>query len=144
MEFRTCSRHGLCEFAHYSAGNGNYRWKCKRCVAEAVTRRHQRVRRILIEEAGGACAICGYSRCLISLHFHHLDPATKSFGMTSATGKSLAARQAEARKYVLLCANCHAEVEAGLVPSPPAGTRYNGRGPANGHSVPIDGSEHDR
>jgi hypothetical protein len=89
-----------------------------------VTRRHQKVRKILIAEAGGACAVCGYDRCVVSLHFHHVDPATKSFSITAATGKSLATFRAEARKCVLLCANCHGEVEAGLTPSPPAGTRY--------------------
>jgi hypothetical protein len=41
-------------------------------------------------------------------------------------GKSLAAFRAEARKCVLLCANCHGEVESGLVPSPAAGAVYEG------------------
>jgi|tagenome__1003787_1003787.scaffolds.fasta_scaffold20886509_2 hypothetical protein len=39
-------------------------------------------------------------------------------------GKSLARFRDEARKCVLLCANCHGEVESGLVPSPPAGAQY--------------------
>ena len=39
-------------------------------------------------------------------------------------GKSLADLRAEARKCVLLCANCHGEVEAGLTPSPPAQSKY--------------------
>src|SRR6202045_4963451 len=65
VERRECSRHGLTEFAHYSSGIKNgYRWKCKRCIAEAVTRRHQLVRRRLVDEAGGACAICGYAKCI--------------------------------------------------------------------------------
>jgi hypothetical protein len=85
------------------------------------------VRRILVEEAGGACAVCGYSRCAVNLHFHHVDPTTKSFGVTSATGKSLAAYRAEARKCVLVCANCHGEIEAGLRESPAPGARYGGR-----------------
>jgi cytochrome c553 len=41
--------------------------------------------------------------------------------MTIASGKSLAAYRAEAKKCVLVCANCHGEIEAGLIPSPPAG-----------------------
>lgn len=40
------------------------------------------------------------------------------------TTKKLAAYREEMRKCVLLCANCHGEVEAGLVASPPAGTKY--------------------
>jgi 5-methylcytosine-specific restriction endonuclease McrA len=123
IELRTCSHHGETMFANYGKGAHN-RWRCRRCVGEAVTRRHQKIRRALIAEAGGACAICGYDRCLVSLHFHHVDPAEKSFPMTIAVSKSLAAFRAEAQKCVLLCANCHGEVEAGLVPSPPAGSVY--------------------
>jgi cytochrome c553 len=84
-----------------------------------VTRRHQKVKRILVDEAGGSCTICGYDRCMANLHFHHLEPAAKSFAMTTASGKSLAAYREEARKCILVCANCHGELEAGIsTPSP--------------------------
>ncbi len=82
------------------------------------------MRRSLIEEAGGRCALCGYDRCIISLAFHHVDASTKLFPLTVASGKSLAAYRAEASKCVLLCSNCHGEVEAGLVASPPPGTQF--------------------
>jgi hypothetical protein len=124
VELRECRRHGLTEFAHYSAGAGRYRWSCKRCVGEAVTRRKQKVKRILVQEAGGACAVCGYDRCIVNLTFHHVDPSAKSFGMTMANGRSIDAFRAEAKKCVLVCANCHGEIEAGLTPSPPAGTHF--------------------
>ena len=120
-ELRVCPRHGLVAFRYYKSSG---RWRCKRCVGEAVTRRHRKVRALLLEEAGGRCAICGYDRCTLNLHFHHVDPATKAFAVNAMKGKSLAAFRAEARKCVLLCANCHGEVEAGLVPSPPAGGVY--------------------
>ena len=63
------------------------------------------------------------------LHFHHVDPSQKSFAMTLASGKALAAYKEEARKCVLLCANCHGEVETGLVESPPQ-TRWRDDRPA--------------
>jgi hypothetical protein len=107
-------------------GKGS-RWACKRCVGEAVTRRKQKLKRILVDEAGGRCAVCGYDRCVINLTFHHVDPATKSFGMTMAVGRSIDAFRAEARKCVLVCANCHGEIEAELIDSPPAGARFNRR-----------------
>lgn len=116
-----CPRHGL-EVHHYHKGNtGKYRYRCKRCVGEAVTRRHRKVKQTLVDEYGGGCVVCGYNRVLANLHFHHVDPATKSFGVTMARGRSLAAYREEAKKCVLVCANCHGEIEAGVIPSPPAG-----------------------
>lgn len=47
----------------------------------------QKVKRILVEEAGGCCVVCGYDRCIVNLHFHHVDPATKSFTMSGASGQ---------------------------------------------------------
>jgi hypothetical protein len=123
VEVRQCPVHGLVEFANYRNGDRTV-WRCKACCANAVTRRHQKVRRILLEEAGGRCAVCGYDRCLPNLHFHHVDPGQKAFRMDMGRGKSLAAYQAEARKCVLVCANCHGEIESGMTPSPPAGARY--------------------
>ncbi len=60
--------------------------------------------RILVEEAGGRCVLCGYARCIVCLHFHHVDPATKAFGINLGHGRALAAYREEARKCVLVCA----------------------------------------
>lgn len=122
-----CRRHGAVEFHRYRAGEGRYYWRCKRCVGEAVTRRHQKVKANLIQEAGGCCAVCGYDRCTVSLAFQHVDPTTKSFAVNMSSGKSLAAYRAEAAKCVLVCANCHGEIEAGVTPSPPAGAHFVAR-----------------
>lgn len=110
-----CRKHGLTEFV--LEGRGSYR--CVRCRVEAVARRRRRVKRTLVEEAGGCCAICGYSRCQQALQFHHLNPATKRFQLgQSGHSRSLARARAEAGKCVLLCAICHAEVEAGITEMP--------------------------
>jgi transposase len=110
-----CSRHG--ETAFVREGRGYYR--CKRCRVEATARRRHRLKRILVEEAGGQCILCGYSRCVRALEFHHLDPQAKLFelGYRGCT-RSLASLRAEASKCVLLCSNCHAEVEAGITAVP--------------------------
>jgi len=121
---KECRHHGLVPHGVYGAGGGRFRARCKRCIAENVTRRHQKMRRLLLAEAGGQCAICGYDRCRFNLHFHHVDPTQKSFSMDMGNGKSLAAYREEARKCVLVCANCHGEIEARLIPSPPAGARF--------------------
>ena len=44
--------------------------------------------------------------------------------MSMAIGRSLAAFREEMKKCVLVCANCHGEIESGLIESPPAGATY--------------------
>jgi transposase len=106
-----CPRHGETEFV--LGARGSYR--CKRCRAEAVTRRRRKVKTTLVEEAGGACCICGYNRTMRALHFHHLEPSQKRHEI-NAKGVAIALEKlrAEAHKCVLLCSNCHAEVEDGI------------------------------
>jgi len=80
---------------------------------EAVARRR---RRLLVADAGGRCSVCGYDRYIGALQFHHRDGKAKSFGLADrGLTRSLEAVRAEAAKCVLLCANCHSEVEAGIV-----------------------------
>jgi 5-methylcytosine-specific restriction endonuclease McrA len=96
---------------------GNYR--CSKCRTESVSAWRRRVKRRLIERAGGSCVLCGYDRHPAALHFHHLEPATKSFVLSRhGVTRSFAEAAAEADKCVLLCGNCHAEVEAGLIDLP--------------------------
>ena len=73
-----CRQHGMTEF--WLEGRGYYR--CKRCRLERVSRRRRKVKQILVAEAGGCCALCGYDRCVAALHFHHLDPSSKQFHLS--------------------------------------------------------------
>ena len=106
-----CPKHGRCRFVR----RADDAWRCLKCRAEAVTERRRRVKALLVAEAGGCCARCGYDASLAALQFHHRDPAEKRFSL-AGHGAALAFEtlRAEARKCVLLCANCHAEVEAGI------------------------------
>ena len=59
--------------------------------------------------------MCGYNRCPGALEFHHMDPTKKDFsisvdGMTRAWSKV----KDELEKCVLVCANCHREIHAGV------------------------------
>jgi transposase-like protein len=113
---RTCRRHGRTSFVRYSAGDS---FRCELCRKERVVARRRRVKAILVEEAGGRCRLCGYDRYAGALQFHHVDPAVKSFGLArQGVARSLVRSRAEAAKCVLLCANCHAEVEAGVAELP--------------------------
>ena len=74
----------------------------------------QDIKRQLVEYKGGKCQICGYDKCQEALEFHHLDPNEKSFQISGGT-KSFESLKPEVDKCVLLCANCHRELHAGLV-----------------------------
>lgn len=110
-----CSRHGETEFRVRKDGSP----RCLRCRSEAVSQRRRRVKAILIAEAGGSCVLCGYDRHQAALEFHHVRPEEKRFSIAQAgVTRSLDRARAEAAKCVLLCANCHAEVECGASPLP--------------------------
>jgi hypothetical protein len=106
-----CRRHGQVPFARDSHGS-----RCTKCRSEQMAARRRRVKQMLVEDAGGRCRLCGYDRYVGALQFHHLDRETKSFQLgTGGLTRSLAVMRAEAAKCMLLCANCHAEVEGGFV-----------------------------
>jgi transposase len=108
---RTCRRHGEVEFV--VEGRGYYR--CKRCRLEQVASHRRALKATLVEEAGGRCRLCGYDRCVAALEFHHLDPMQKRIGISAGgLGLSISVLRTETAKCVLLCSNCHAEVENGV------------------------------
>lgn len=106
-----CPTHGAVEHGI----DGRRHLRCLQCRSEAVARRRRKVKKILVAEAGGRCAICGYDRCMAALSFHHIDPTQKAFQVShNGVTRSLARARAEAQKCILLCSNCHMEVETGL------------------------------
>jgi transposase-like protein len=110
-DVRLCETHGL--VPHVARASG---WRCRTCAVEQVSARRRRVKQVLVAEAGGRCAVCGYDRCVRALEFHHLDPTEKRFPLAHrGLSQGIAKLRAEAAKCVLLCSNCHAEVEDGLV-----------------------------
>ena len=111
-----CPVHGHTDF-----WVGRTATRCRKCNAEGVARRRRKVKEILVEEAGGCCVLCGFNASLAALEFHHLDPATKAFAVSNAgITRSIESCRDEARKCVLLCANCHAQVEVGALEVPVA------------------------
>jgi transposase-like protein len=110
----SCDRHGRTRHTRRVDG-----FRCTRCEAERVTAWRQRTKRLLVDEAGGECVLCSYDGCVAALQFHHMDPSEKSFALShGGLARSLSRAREEARKCVLLCANCHAEVEAGVAQLP--------------------------
>lgn len=92
-------------------------------LIKAAAKRRKQLRRMAVEYKGGRCQVCGYDKCPRALEFHHLEPLAKSFGLSErGMTRSWDKTRAEADKCVLVCANCHREIEAGLVK-----VSYNGK-----------------
>lgn len=81
----------------------------------AVARRRRILRQKAIEYKGGACVCCGYNKHPGVLDFHHIDPSNKEFSIgTKGYTRSWEKVRAELDKCILVCANCHREIELGV------------------------------
>jgi hypothetical protein len=84
-------------------------------LKKAVTKRRRVLKLRAIETMGGACMICAYDKHPGVLDFHHVDPALKMFAISGGGfSRSWASIEIELKKCILVCANCHREIELGL------------------------------
>lgn len=103
-----CKNHGITNFIVNSQGHR----RCKKCDIERVTKARQKRKKEIVEFCGGKCVLCGYDKCIDALHFHHLDPSKKSFSLSSQGVRiSLKESLEEIKKCIMVCANCHYELE---------------------------------
>ena len=91
--------------------------KCRSKRQSNATYKNQQARGKLrkiamIEKMGGKCSMCGYSKCLGAMEFHHVDPSTKEFGLDARrfSNTSQERLDIEAAKCIIVCSNCHAEI----------------------------------
>lgn len=76
----------------------------------------KRVKIALVEGFEHKCSCCGLIDDPVLYDFHHLIPEEKSFGIANAsTTRSRQAYADEAKKCIMLCANCHRRVENNLL-----------------------------
>lgn len=88
-------------------------------LKKAVAKRRRKLKAMVVEYKGGKCILCGYKRSMWAFDLHHIDEATKEFGLsTRGLTRSWEKIKAEADKCVLVCANCHREIHAGIVQLP--------------------------
>ena len=80
-------------------------------MVKAVTKRRKKLREMAVEYKGGKCNLCGYSKCIAALEFHHIDSSKKDFGLSEdGLTRSWTRIQLELDKCLLVCANCHREI----------------------------------
>ena len=110
--FKECKHHGNTE---YILEGRNY-YRCKKCRSNHVSKRRRVVKEKLVKEFGGKCMICDYSKYVGALEFHHLNQKEKEFGIADkGLSRAYQILLEEAKKCILVCSNCHKEIEAGIV-----------------------------
>jgi len=64
-------------------------------------------KKALVEAFGNKCAVCNKEYDYRLYELHHVDPATKKFGLSNIGWGVIDKIAEEAKKCVLLCPNCH-------------------------------------
>ena len=78
-------------------------------------RRASQKRRIAKSLLANKCACCGYSTCSRALEFHHINKKDKRFNISmNILNYPWVQILLEIMKCVLVCANCHFEIEEGI------------------------------
>lgn len=114
---KSCKKHGEQTYIQNGVNpkTGSPKYRCPECSKEWVNKHRHDYKKKLIELCGGKCVRCGYDKYFGALQFHHRDPSEKDFNLSTRemnTGWDQILK--EVSKCDLLCANCHAEVHAGL------------------------------
>jgi len=88
-------------------------------LRKAVAERRKKLRQMARESKGGKCMICGYKWYQGALDFHHRNSKQKDFGISfRGLTRSWEKIKKEIEKCVLVCANCHREIHAGITQLP--------------------------
>ena len=113
-EIKTCKKCGsekpIDEF--YAKTKTRKQSYCKVCFNTYCKDRWKTRRLDALKKFGGKCSMCGYSKCLDALEFHHVDPTTKKYDWNRLKMVSQSALEKELKKCVLVCANCHREIHS--------------------------------
>ena len=72
----------------------------------------------LISLFGSKCCLCGFNEFQDALEFHHVNPEEKELSLASSVMVALDKQIKEARKCILVCANCHRGIHAGYYQVP--------------------------
>ena len=119
-------------FRKNSQAHDGLSFGCKKCssrihkqrYADSYNERDKLIRQQLktdyIEKMGGCCDRCGYSEFIAAIDFHHTEDkentvaALMGHAIPGLNPPQLAALEQELAKCILLCANCHRGLHAGM------------------------------
>ncbi len=86
---------------------------CRPCYNKRVAARLRATKQKAAKYKGGKCIVCGYTRCIDALEFHHIR-GEKDFTISHKC-ISFEKLVPELDKCILVCARCHREIHANLV-----------------------------
>lgn len=98
----------------YMRRNGFHHW-CKQCNNTITYTKQKEQKLRSVEYKGSKCCLCGYSKYVGALDFHHIDPSKKDFDLSSLRSYTWETVQKELDKCILVCRNCHAEIHGKVV-----------------------------
>jgi len=100
-------------FRNYMKNNKNHQNR----VRQGKRKRQQEVTDLKLAVG---CQVCGYKGCYSSLHFHHKDPEIKEYSISWGVQRQLSGDniQKELDKCIIVCSNCHGEIEQGITECP--------------------------
>lgn len=89
-------------------------------LIKAVHARRRKIKEMAVAYKGSQCYFCGYKNCIDALEFHHFI-GDKTFSLSKdGITRSWQKTKDELNKCILVCANCHREIHAGLLQLPQA------------------------
>lgn len=93
--------------------------KARRLANPEVYRERDRIRRekslvVRAKRHIGRCLRCGYDKSIVALQWHHVDPAEKEMLPSKTMRMKDEKAFEELKKCILICANCHWEVESAM------------------------------
>lgn len=92
---------------------------------ENVKAWRHRTKHRLVEAFGSQCCICRKIYDDTVYDFHHIEPESKKFALSVSSATSWSTIVEEAKKCIMLCANCHRLVHALKVVLPEDIIRFN-------------------
>lgn len=118
------------QFHKRNRSKTGYQSQCKECNRIAVRKhiakdtakfyaqnkasRDARINKYREYKASRGCHFCNEKEP-VCLEMHHLDPSTKEVDPSTAVNQSWEWFEREAEKCIVVCANCHRKVHAGIL-----------------------------